>query len=147
MREKGRNMPTIPVMPAAMRWLVSENGGMREVQKTLTESDEAAEQPGSHTRKVILDGVRRGWGWCSLLHTLDWKVKTVSPRKTPKVINLLDDVRVPYCDSGGEEIMTYKACMTIVLSKYAHNIPRVKASSSVKVDRRTRLSGCACRFQ
>ena len=60
MREKGRNMPTIPVMPAAMRWLVSENGGMREVEKTLAESDEAAEQPGSHTRKVILDGVRRG---------------------------------------------------------------------------------------
>ena len=27
---------------------------------------------------------------------MDWKVKTVSPRKTPKVINLLGDVRVPH---------------------------------------------------
>ena len=38
--------------------------------------------------------------------------------------------------------MTYNAWRTIVLSKYAHRIPRVKDSRNVKVDRRTRLSGC-----
>jgi len=58
---------------------------------------------------------------------LDWKVKIVKPKKTPKVIN--------------------KACRTIALSKNAHNIPRVKASRSVNVDRRMRLRGCAWRFQ
>jgi len=53
---------------------------------------------------------------------LDWKVKIVKPKKTPNVIN--------------------NAWRTIVLSKYAHKIPRVKASRSVKVDKRIRLSGC-----
>jgi hypothetical protein len=42
-REKGRNMPTIPVIPAVTRRPVSGDGRMKEIKKTLAESDEAAE--------------------------------------------------------------------------------------------------------
>ena len=58
----------------------------------LTESDETAEEPRSHARKVILNIVRRGWAGVNVIHTFDWKVKIVKPKKTPKVINLQNNV-------------------------------------------------------
>ena len=105
-----------------------------------TECYETAEEPWTHAGKVILDIVRTGGIGLRILHTLDWKVKAVKPKKTPNVINLHGYVKTLPWRVG--ESPTYNAWRTIVLSKYAHSIPRVKDSRRVKVDRRTRLSGC-----
>ena len=90
--EKGMNIPTSPVIPAGAQRFVSRMGG--RACKRRTESDEAAEEPGPQTGKVILNAVRRACGRFGVQHTLDWKVKAVKPTKTPKVINLRNDVRV-----------------------------------------------------
>ena len=56
MREKGMNIPTIPVMPTVMRPCVNREDG--RVRKVLTESDETTEEPRAHAGKVILEIVR-----------------------------------------------------------------------------------------
>jgi len=66
-----------------------------------TESDKTAEEPRTHAGKIILEIVRTRWAGFCVLHTLDWKVKAVKPKKTPKVINLHDYIKALLWRVGG----------------------------------------------
>lgn len=72
------------------------------------------------------------------VHTLDWRVKSVSPRKIPNVINLFS------LSTGcgiAAELGTYKACSTTTLSMKAVATPRVNASNNVNELSRMKFRG------